>query len=238
MNPAWFLYTGGAVTGPFTTDDVKAKLRAGNIAAGTYIWWKGQRDWIAIDTWENKVNQMMKNVSDVPTKPIWYADIAGTQKGPVTLTELMQILKPVSQLNKVRLWSVGMEKWTSVFEVGEVLDMLGLARRENERAPLMGTVAVSRSNDDPRSFLLKNGSISVAGMGFSGQHDLRIGDNVTLLIRSPEFTNSMHLQGDVAYVTGNGYVGVRFDRVHPETQAVIIDYVKRFSSEIKKSSAA
>lgn len=95
----------------------------------------------------------------------------------------------------------------------------------------MGTVAVTRSNDDPQGFMLRAASISVAGMGVTGRHDLRAGDTISLLIKSGEIPANLHLRGEIAYVTSNGYAGIRFDKVHAETQSMILDYVKRFNAD-------
>jgi len=124
-----------------------------------------------------------------------------------------------------------MEKWTSLFEIPEVMDALGMSRRENQRAPLLGTVAVTRSNEDPKGYVLRTASISVGGIGVNGKHDLRTGDSVSLLIKSPEIPGNMHLRGEVAYVTANGYCGIRFGQVHSEVETLILDYVKKFSAD-------
>jgi hypothetical protein len=102
----------------------------------------------------------------------------------------------------------------------------------------MGTVAVSRSNDDPQGFVLRAASISAAGMGVQGRHDLRAGDSISLVVKSAEISSSLTIRGEIAYVTANGYAGIRFEKVQPDAHALIIDYVKRFNSEITASGQA
>ncbi|HVK62155.1 MAG TPA: GYF domain-containing protein [Bdellovibrionales bacterium] len=230
MNAMWFIYTNEVVSGPFPTEAVRAKIRAGEIAPGSFVWWKGQREWIPVATWETQADQIVQTAIDRTQKAVWYLDTDGNPVGPLTETELILQLRGHENLTRIRLWAVGMEKWQSVFELSEIMDQLGLSRRENERAPLMGTVAVTRSNEDPRGYVVRAASISVGGMGLTGQHDLRIGDRISLLIKSNEFSSNIHVRGEVAYVTSQGYVGVRFEHVHSETQAIIIDYVKRFNT--------
>jgi hypothetical protein len=237
MNHAWFIYSNEVVSGPFDTDTVRGKLRAGQLAAGTFIWWKGQREWIPVASWESQLEQILQTAVDRSQKSVWYLENGGQPVGPLTQNELLDNLRSIPHLNRVRLWAVGMKKWSSLFALPDVMELLGMSRRENERAPLMGSVAVTRSNDDPRGYVLRAASISVAGMGVTGAHDLRVGDMLSLLIKSTEFPDSLHLRGQIAYVTEQGYAGVRFELVPPEMQGMIFDYVKRFNAEAVPASA-
>lgn len=238
MNPSWFVYSNDVVTGPFETDQVRAQLRTGQIAPGSYIWWKGQREWIPVTLWESQLATIVKSTTERAQSPVWYIDNGGSSIGPLTQKELLDNLKGVNQLNHVKLWAAGMEKWTSLYELSDVMEQLGISRRENARAPLMGSVAITRSNDDPKGFVLKAASVSVAGMGVIGVHDLRKGDELSLLIKSSEFRGPLHLRGIVAYVTSNGYAGIRFHKVSAEMQSVIFDYVKRFHDDLNPASDA
>lgn len=238
MAHAWFIHANDVVTGPFDTETVRTKLQTGQVPSGSFIWWKGQREWIPISAWESQVDQIVQGASDRAQKQVWYIDAGKTPLGPLTETELVENLKSMSSLARVRLWAVGMEKWTSLFEVPDVMDALGMSRRENQRAPLMGTVAVTRSNEDPKGYVLRTASISVGGIGVNGKHDLRAGDAVSLLVKSPEIPGNMHLRGEIAYVTANGYCGIRFAQVHSETQSMILTYVKKFNSDASGSAAA
>ena len=230
MSHAWFIYTNEVVSGPFGTNVVQEKMAKGQIPAGSFIWWKGQNEWIAIDQWAKDLPSILESSGGRAQKPVWYVNSSGdSQIGPLTQTELLNNLKSLPDLKGVNLWAVGMSNWVNLFELSDIMELLGLSRRENERAPLMGVVAVTRSNDDPRGFVLKATSISLGGMGVTGAHDLRRGDNVGLLVKSPELQGSVHLRGEVVYVTDKNFVGIRFVKVHPETQSVILDYIKMFN---------
>ena len=231
MTHAWFIYSNDVTSGPFSTEDVHQKITMGLLGANAHIWWKGQREWIPVTTWLNQVDRIIQNSVDRSQKPVWYVDSGKSPTGPLTEKELIDHLKTCSSLARVRLWAVGMEKWTSLFELAEVMELLGLSRRENERAPLMGTVAVSRSNDDPQGYVLRAASISVAGMGVQGRHDLRAGDSISVVVKSGEIPTNLHLRGEIAYVTSNGYAGIRFEKIMPEMHSMIVDYVKKFNSD-------
>jgi hypothetical protein len=238
MAHAWFIHSNDVVTGPFDTETVRTKLQTGQVPAGSFIWWKGQREWIPVSAWASQVDQIVQSASDRSLKPVWYIDAGKTPLGPLTENELIDNLKSMTTLARVRLWAVGMEKWTSLFEIPEVMESLGLSRRENQRAPLMGTVAITRSNEDPKGYVLRTASISVGGLGVNGKHDLRSGDVVSLLVKSPEIPGNMHLRGQVAYVTGNGYCGIRSEQVHSEMQSMILDYVKKFNGDSASGAQA
>ncbi len=231
MGYAWFLYSDEVVSGPFDTTAVREKLATSEVAMSSSIWWKGQREWIPIATWVLQVDRILQTANERSQKPVWYVESGKSPTGPLTERELIEHLKVCGTLARVRLWAVGMEKWTSLFELSEVMELLGLSRRENERAPLMGSVNVSRSNDSPQGFTLRAASISVAGMGVTGRHDLRAGDSISIQVKSGEIPSVIQVRGEIAYVTSNGYAGIRFGSVPAEMNSLIIDYVKRFVSD-------
>jgi hypothetical protein len=233
MTHAWFIYSNSVVSGPFSTEAVHEKISLGHVDHSCHIWWKGQREWIPISTWAGQVERIVQNANDRSQKPVWYVDSGKSPTGPLTEKELIDHLKTCGSLARVRLWAVGMEKWTSLFELSEVMELLGLSRRENGRAPLMGTVTLSRSNDDPQGFVLRAASISVSGMGVQGRHDLRAGDTISVVVKSGEIAEQLQLRGEIAYVTSNGYAGIRFEKVLPDTHSIILEYVERFNSDDK-----
>lgn len=232
MSKQWFLSTNDVVTGPFTTDDIHSKIAAGQIVqSACYIWWKGQREWMPVTTWQESLDQILaSSAHHQQQKAIWYIDVGTTPIGPLTQNEMIDNLSSLDDLGHVHLWAVGMPNWKSLFEMHDVMELLGISRREHDRAPLMGSVAINRANDEPRAFVVKAASISVAGIGLSSAKELRRGDEIALLIKNSGIPGSLHLRGEVAYVTPAGHAGVRFVQVHPETHALIHDYVKRFST--------
>lgn len=238
MNPAWFVYSNDVVSGPFSTEQVRVKLQSGQLPAASYIWWKGQREWIPVALWESQLGQIVKTMNEQVQNPVWYVNSSGSPIGPLTQRELIENLKGLSNLSNVQLWAAGMEKWTGLFEMHDIMELLGISRRENARAPLMGSVAITRSNDDPKGFVLRAASVSIAGLGVTGSHDLRKDDELSLLVKSNEFPGPLHLRGVVAYVTSNGYAGIRFHKIPAETQSLIFDYVKRFHKDLAQTTNA
>ena len=239
MGLVWFVYSNDVVSGPFKTEEVQTKLSTGQLPSATFIWWKGQHEWMPITNWQNQLSQILAANQVNPVSQIWYLDVGtGSPIGPITQKELLDHLTRLESLNRVHLWTAGLANWQKIFEFQEIMDRLGISRRENARAPLMGSVAVTRSNDEPGSYVLKAASISAGGMGITGKHDLRKEDQLSLLLKSGEFPSGLHVRGTVAYVTANGYVGIRFHKLHAETHSVIADYVKRFNGEASDSTTA
>lgn len=226
----WFVYSNDVVSGPFDTQKVQEQLSLGNFNASSFIWWKGQREWMPIQLWETQLKQILKNEGEKTQAPVWYLDTNGTPVGPLTQNEMLAHLRGLQNLGRVRLWTVGMNKWTNLFELHEIMDQLGMSRRENARAPLMGTVAVSRLSEDSQPILARAASISVAGIGINEAHGLTKGETVQLVLKSPEFPHPIRLQAMAVYVTPQGYAGLKFTAAHPETQSLLFDYVKRFSA--------
>lgn len=239
MSQAWFLYIDNVVSGPFNTDQVKSKIREENLKAKCFIWWKGQREWIPVSTWEKDLDAILEASATAKKKPIWYVDVGGTKPaGPLTQNEMIEMIKSAREIDRIRLWAIGMKQWQSIFELHDVMEMVGISRRETARAPLMGSVAINRTGEDPKGFVVKAASISVAGLGVAEAFDLRRGDQVSLLVKSSDLKGQIHVRGEVVYVTPTGYAGIRFHQIHPESQSIIHDYVKRFTVESEKNKSA
>ncbi len=224
------------VKGPFSTEQIEAGLQTGDIAGSSFIWWKGQREWMPINLWKSQLPTILDAQNQLQ-KPVWYIDVGASPMGPLTQAELIGNLRALEELSRVRIWAVGMKKWMSIFEMHDVMELIGISRRETDRAPLMGSVALSRSNDDPKSFMLRAASISINGLGLSGAHDLRRGDEVAMLVKSTELASHLHVRGTVIYVTEAGYAGIRFTTANSETQSLIFDYVKRFNMTIEDNQS-
>lgn len=230
----WFIYSNEVVKGPFDTETVREQLNTGALPSNCFIWWKGQREWMPVNLWENQLKQILMNEDEKSHSKVWYIDLgSGAQPtGPMTHKEMLAHLRGISSFGKVRLWTVGMPKWTSLFEMSDVIDQLGMSRREHDRAPLMGAVAITAVAGLPSTTITRAASISVGGMGINDAQGLSRGDSVQLVIKSPEFPNPIRVQAEVVYITSQGHAGLKFQQLHPETQSLIFDYVKKFMSAL------
>lgn len=239
MEKIWFICSSKdkKVSGPFTDDEVKSMHTSGQVTDECHIWWKGQKEWLAVNTWLSHSNQIVKNENSKEKNAVWYVDLGGGQPvGPLTQNELIDTLKGVSKLAKIRLWTVGIEKWTSIFEFSDVMDQLGMSRREHERVPLMGAVAVSRPGDNSTPTMMRAVTISVSGLGLMDARSLNKGEEVYVLIKSPEFSAPIRTRAMTVYVTPSGHAGLKFAQLQPEVQSIIFDYVRKFSASQSKAA--
>ena len=235
----WFIYANQVVIGPLKTDEVKARIAKGEWLPDACIWWKGQREWLAIGKWESELLRV-DNAQKKATLPVWYIDDGEASLGPMTIDELVASLRGVSSLNKVQVWAAGMANWAPIFAVADVMDLLGISRRANERAPLMGSVVLSRPLDGLPPQTCRAASISVGGIGVLGSVDIRKGDRVQVLMKCQDLAPHLHIQAEAIYVMPNGYAGLKFMTLHPEAQSLIHDYIRRFtaSDETTRATAA
>lgn len=237
MSIAWFLYSHEIVSGPFETDDVTSKLESGSLPPDSYIWWRGQREWVQLAVWVQQLPAILE-AHERPEyhHPIWYIELDGSRLGPVTQSELVSHLRSLPSLSRVRLWSAGLPTWSSVFELPEVMDLMGFSRRESERAPLMGVVQVSRGSDDPRTFLMKAATISQGGIGIHGAHDLHVGDELAITIKSEQLPGVLHAYARVQYTNARNFVGLKFLGPQAELVSVVAGYVRLFHEDARRAA--
>ena len=237
MSIAWFLYSNEIVSGPFETDEVTSKLESGSLPPDSYIWWRGQREWVQLAIWVQQLPAILE-AHERPEfhHPIWYIELDGSRLGPVTQNELISHLRSLPELSRVRLWSAGLPTWSNVYELPDVMDMMGFSRRESERAPLMGLVQVSRGSDDPRSFTMKAASISQGGIGIQGAHDLHVGDEVAIAIKSEQLPGLLYVYARVQYTNSRNFVGLKFLSPQAELVSVIAGYIRQFGDQSRKAA--
>lgn len=231
MKQAWFVYLNDVVTGPLSTAEVQEKLRGNLIPMDGFIWCRGEREWMPLSQWETRLPDLIEAHKEQAEARAWYLDLGSGSIGPLLQAEVLDNLKGLQDFRHARVWTAGMKTWTKIYEVHDIMEPLGISRRVNTRAPLTGTVVVTRARDETKSFMLRAASVSVAGIGVNGTHDLCKDDRILLVIKSPDLPGSIHLSGEVAYVNTQGYAGVRFETVPAEIQTLLYDYVKRFNPE-------
>lgn len=234
---SWFISKDSKVSGPLSTEEVNTLVDAGKLAPGTFIWWKGQREWVPISFWREKFHEVLASITPPAQKPTWYVDIGTTQIGPLSQTELIAHLKMVKDLENVTVWMIGREaSKKKVFEMHDVVEMLGIDRREYERVPLRAEVLVSTWRHDEDLYMTSAG-ISLGGIGLNGTHDLRRGDEVTLEIKSLEMSGVLRVSGMVVNAADNGFIGIRFQNPSAEAQAIVRDYVRQFDANGARDAA-
>lgn len=236
MKTLWFVHRDGAVLGPFSSDEVEKNIESGALGPDCLVWARGTNEWSPITQWKalsSKIHASQKTSDN----RVWYCDSgAGHPIGPLTQGELADHLRGLNRWDIVTLWGTGLLKWLPLFEVPEVMDLVGISRRENPRAPLLGQIALTAVGSSMPAQVLQALTISIGGFGVKNAGALSRGDKVQIAIKSKEFAGTVHALGEVLYVSRTGEAGVKFLDITAENKSMIIEHIKRFESE--KSSAA
>ena len=228
MKAHWFIHRDGAVLGPYTAAEVDAQLSAGGFGADCLVWARGSNEWLPMSQWStlsSKIEEGAKNVAG----RVWYCDSgAGQPAGPLTQNELVEHLKGLNRWDIVTLWGTGLLKWLPLFEVPDVMDLVGISRRENPRAPLLGQAALTSQGSSMSSQLLTCSTISVGGIGVKNAGSLSRGDRVQIVLKSTDLPTTIHAVGEVLYVSRIGEAGIKFLELTPEAHSILFDHVRRF----------
>jgi hypothetical protein len=232
MKAQWFIHSNGVVLGPFKTDDVNSRITKKEFGADCLVWAKGSNEWLPMNQWSilsAKADQETKTV----VERVWYCDSGtGQPAGPLTQKELVDHLKGINRWDIVTLWGTGLLKWLPLFEVPEVMDLVGISRRENPRAPLLGEIALTQVGSAIAAHVVPALTISVKGFGIKNAGFLQRGEKVQIAIKSRELPATIHATGEVLYVSRSGDAGIKFVDLSPESLALLVDHIRRFTDEI------
>ena len=231
MKAQWFIHREGIVHGPFKASEVNDRIAKNEFGADCLVWARGSNEWLPMDQWgvlSAKANEGSKTVA----QRVWYCDSgAGQPAGPLTQNELVDHLKGLNRWDIVSLWGTGLLKWLPLFEVPEVMDLVGISRRENPRAPLLGQIALTTVGSSLPAQVVPALTISIGGFGVKAAGFLQRGDKLQIAIKCREFTTTIHAAGEVLYVSRAGDAGIKFLDLTPETKALIADHVRKFHDE-------
>jgi len=231
----WFVHRQGTVMGPYSTQEVENRMHAGQFNADCWVWVRGAKEWSPMAEWPVLVERQAQvdQWTQEAHQPTWYVDFGRGKNpiGPISRNELVAQLvklKFSSQLEGIKLWGSNLKTWTNVFEITDILDLVGISRREVPRAPLMGEVAVTRAGTKSDANVVKAMSVSLNGISLKNCGFLRTGDHVQLSVKSHELAQILHAQAVVLYVGKTGDCGLRFTEISAEDRAMIGDHVRHF----------
>lgn len=224
MKKVWFIYDKNFVSGPNTTEHIKNKVIDGDIAKTSLVWWKGQRDWIELENWQNNLTRYEKQIKEPSEEAVWYALKDGHTLGPSTKTELITILSNLNNLSKIRVWKKGQEKWATVYQYQDISDQLGITKRKFPRAPILGEVSIMKNGNESYA---ASATISAGGIGLTKAIGLAADDNVELTIRSPLLVLAIKAKAKVKHNSQN-YCGLEFVEISDDAKEIISEYVNQF----------
>lgn len=233
MEKLWFIYCHEEVSGPYSTDEVKRNILAGKWTADAQVWWKGQKEWLALDKWHANLEHILEANRQQGQQPVWYAERGGQQTGPMTKNDLVNHLKTLPDVKNVRLWTVGLNHWSNLFEFHEIVHQLGITKRGYDRAPIMGQVQIQRNGEVTHKPLA---SVSGGGLGVRDAGMLGAGEIITVAIQSPLLIAPVRATAKVMYVESSGYAGLQFQQIHIESKTTLMDYVRQFRTDTGTTS--
>lgn len=228
MKAIWFIHRGGAVSGPLTSVEVDRRIGAGTIDPDTLIWARGSNEWTPAAQWKD-LQSRIEAVDAFSNGRVWYCDPgSGQPAGPLTQNELVQHLKGHTRLEAISLWGTGLARWMPLFEIPEVMDLIGISRREHPRAPLLGQAAITSAGSSVPAQVLSTLTVSVGGFGVKQAGLLTIGDRVQIALKSNDLPSVIHATGKVIYVSRTGEAGIGFLDLSAEAHSILFDHIRRF----------
>ncbi len=234
----WFISENENVRGPFSSDEVRAMLTDGQISQSTMVWGKPQTSWVDVNKWVSLLPQLSKlqgPIEDSAQQQPWHYAVNGNSVGPLTRAELVNELKTIAEKDQILVWTKGMKAWADLFEFQDLLEEMGLNRREHPRASIHGS-AIIRIDDKTLIGQLK--TISPGGVGID-QLDSRlaIGEVVSIEIKSDELGDPVNMKAVVQYSTQAGYYGFKAQSLSMEAKSHIISYMKQKLRETDRVAA-
>lgn len=225
----WFVYHKNSVHGPFSTTDVNAQLASGKFSQESFIWWKGEKDWIPIDEWQNNYSAIVKKLESHYNVE-WKIKTSNDITDPMSFDDCIEFLKTVNLKTGVFICKKDIiDAWENIFTNAIFLNALEMTRRKFPRVPVVGTAKISKSGSK-FSYLVKINVIGEGGIGVTGLvKNFSTGSVIDIKIEAPNFTNPIFAEGTIVYHTPDGVSGLEFSIINAEGRAAIIEYVNRFT---------
>ncbi len=126
----WLVGREGQQFGPFTTDDLRAKLARGEVAPTDLVWREGMANWVAASAVPELQPPPPQPVSVVPmaeqpSGAMWLIGRGGQQLGPYSTADVQAMAASGQVARGDLLWREGMAEWKPLAEVPE---FAGVAR--------------------------------------------------------------------------------------------------------------
>jgi len=224
----WFYFKEGTVHGPFELEEVKSRTSQ---LSDTLVWTQGVPEWVPPDQIESILIEFSRenkaSMTPEEANRLWKLKVQGLEIKPMIYQELIEFLKPRNDLKEILIWTEGYRDYQEIFTNHRLIDDLGVSRRSHPRVPIMGSVQYesTRSTGTARAL-----SVSEGGLGITETGNLRIGEEIKVLVKSPNLYVPIAASCEVCYKGNDDYAGLRFLSLPVEAKGAILDYVKKFSN--------
>ncbi len=120
----WHVGKGGQQLGPFTAEDLRAKLASGEVAPSDLVWKEGMAQWTPLaDVPELKPPQPALTLEAPAPEPAadagWYIGRGGQQLGPYSTGDLKAMAAQGGVTSSDLIWKEGMAEWKPIAAIPE-----------------------------------------------------------------------------------------------------------------------
>ena len=233
----WFVERAGQIEGPFSTEMIQNRLQAGTFNPDDRVWGRAMEEWRTLSWWSMSLNELATYQRSVANPEVWHYAHDGSTYGPLAWNDMLSNLKglratSMDQLVNVMVWTKGMKEWASVLEFHEILESLGVNKRDTPRAAITGKAIIKALGN---TFVSPLRHVGEGGCGCDAIPGLTPGETVTIELQSDALKASVHAKAQVRYVTDR-LVGLKFTQLNVENKGLIVQYVRR-SVEAQKAAA-
>lgn len=218
----WFVAQNDSIAGPFSTEEIKAKSIRDTQFRSSMIWGWPIAEWKSMQWWLKQIDEVLSKIDFQEQDHEWYYAHGGESFGPLSRRDLLKQLGTIPEKSDLMLWKEGMKAWTSILEFHDIMDAIGIGRRQHHRRKIAGTAKVTV---DTHIHLAQIESISIGGCGLTQVENVITGEIIHLEIKSEAFYDVIRVSAEVRYIN-NGYVGLKFQSLNSEAQAMIIQYIR------------
>lgn len=224
----WFIEASGQIEGPFTTEMIQSRLQAGTIQPTDKVWGRAMDEWRTLSWWSLSLKELSKYEQIIAHPEVWHYGFSGTTHGPMSWDDMINNLKMVcsqsmDQFVQTMVWTKGMKEWAPVMEFHEILDAVGLNKRESPRGEVQGKAIIKSLGNVYVSPLRHVGE---GGFGCDAIPGLMAGETVTIELQSDSFKTAVHAKAQIRYMTDR-LAGFKFLQVNVESRAAIVEHVRR-----------
>ncbi len=232
----WFITLKEQTKGPFSQDEIKSLLNDGSLPLDCQIWGRGQTDWVMASNWMTKPSSTTADASNAKQEQAWHYAVQGVSKGPMPRAQLVAELRATHKKDEVLVWTKGMKAWADLFEFHDLLDEIGLNRREHPRAAIDGQVILRL--EDGKTIIGQLKTISPGGFGVGNIIEpLSMGQIVNVEVRSPLLGGDpITTRATVQYVTDTAFIGMKFVSVSMENKSRILEYLRHSESAAQRAA--
>lgn len=155
-------------------------------------------------------------------------------KGEMSKEELMAFTAKQEDVSKISIFDKKDREWKEIYSMPDIVQRLGLTRRENQRVPILAQFSGSKIGTAEK-INARVITISKGGIGITDNFDLKLGETIQGQLTSPHFYSPVNLTAEVTYSGLDGYVGLKFVNMNDEMMALVMDYIKRFGKDTEET---